>query len=444
MSIKAVSGREVRLAASPKTIGDFKGAIDVGEVLRGRIVELFPENKALVFFKGFNLVAETVLPFKKGDIFYAQVKAKEPKIFVKILLPKERPHGFTDEDARETIRHLGHAPTPARIKIVKNLIRHNLAVTREMVEEIERHLPLLDGDSDENITSLIFMKSHGLKISPHNVELIKPHLFNRLNIGGALAQLQDALSGMHLEGKEKLLNIIEGMFIKLDEKGVDKQIKDFIKSIGIDYENKIANELDLSGEGREQRDLKDSLFKEKNLKLELLKLLNIIKRLGREGSSDPDKIKLQNIAHRVLKHILSSQLTSSQEGEDSYLYLQLPIYTDDGPPQFVELKVYYQDKKTKDQIDMDYLNLSLLLHTSKIGVVEMGVSLHQGTINIEFKLEDEYKKTFLTRQIPSLRQGLLGLGYRIGWLTSCLRQEDGFHLEKETDLENVGRIDFRV
>jgi len=441
VGIKSISGREVSLVASTKTVDGFRGTINIGEVLRGRIIEVFPENKVLVAFKGFNLIAETPLLFNKGDVFYAQVKEKEPKVLVKIL-PPGHPPGLTDEDIMEVIQHFGRAPTQERVQIIKHLIKHNLAVTKEMIDEIERHLSFLEGNTDENITTLLFMKAHNLKPSPTNVELIKLHLFERLNMGRALTQLQEALLKTEFEGKERLLSLIEELPIRLNEERADEQIRNFIRSLGIGYEYNLAGGFDLDGRGGHE-DLRDRLPRGKSLKIELLRLLNILKRMGKEDLS-PDKIRLQEAVQRVLKHILSFQLTSSQEGEDAYLYLQLPIHSGEALPQMVELKVYYQKKGKEDKVDMDHLQFSLILETSKLGVVEVRVGFWKDVGSLEFRLEDEYKRMFLNREIPSLKETLLALDYKINQLTTLVKREDESWPREEIDLKSLGRIDLRV
>lgn len=51
--------RKISLSISNRDLYDFTRRVGVGEVLRGRIRELVSENKVIVNFKGFNLVAET-------------------------------------------------------------------------------------------------------------------------------------------------------------------------------------------------------------------------------------------------------------------------------------------------------------------------------------------------------------------------------------------------
>jgi hypothetical protein len=432
MSIKSITGRTIRLTASPKTVDDFKRGIDVGEILRGRIVELFKDNKALVFFKGFNLMAETEIAFKKGDIFFAQVRAKEPKIVVKILpLDTEHPHGFTDQDALEIIRHLGKRETDELIRIIKELIRHRVPIRGEIVEEIQRHLSHLDGDIEENIRTLIFMRLNGIRITPRSVELIKSHLFGGLDIAKTLEAFLDAMQDVKVEGKEEVLGLVRGLFIRMEGE-LGEQIRTFLDRVGFGYESALFGML----QGGDGRGFNEQRFRGKNLKFELLKLLAILKRM--EGVDS-----LREVAKRLLRDIFAMQLVSTSRGEESYLYIQLPIQLGDGRMGIAELKIYYE-KEGRGHFNPNDLTFRIILNTTNLGAVEVDVRLYDGVVDITFRMEDSLRSSFIASRSSSLSKGLEASGYKVGRLFSTIVSRRDEDTEEEMGVWNVGRVDFRV
>lgn len=427
MSIRSINGRVVRLTASPKTIHDFKRVIEIGEVLRGRIVELFEENKALVSFKGYNLVAETKIVFKKGDIFFAQVRAKEPKIIVR-LIPYIHHHGFSDQDAIEIIRHLGKRKTDELIKIIRELVRHRAPIRRELVEEIQRYLPLFDDKVDEGVKTLLFMRFNSIRITQRNLGLIRAHLFERADIARVLNDLLDAMMNVDLEGKGRIIGLIKELFIDLDHNPYDG-IKSFFQRIGFGYEGMLQGDL------AHGRGFREEVFRGRDLKFELLRLLAILR--GMEGVES-----LKEAIERALDHLLSMQLASTSKGEDGYLYIQIPIYPWGGEPRFVELKIYY-DKKNPLRINPERLRLHISLKTTNLGLVEVELILYHGSLDITFRMEDEKKRSFIRSRFPSLSQGLEALGYRVTHISSIVASTKD-EVGEDIGVWSLGKVDLRV
>lgn len=65
----------------------FRARLKPGQILQGRILDLLPGKRFVARFQGFNLIAESELPFRKGEAISVRVKELGPKIVLQYLLP---------------------------------------------------------------------------------------------------------------------------------------------------------------------------------------------------------------------------------------------------------------------------------------------------------------------------------------------------------------------
>ncbi len=89
MAIQGINGNILELLLSTdKKAQDFFSSVKTGDVLKGRIIELFPrENKAIINFKGFNIISQVPenLNMSKGETINVVVTQINDKIQMKIL-----------------------------------------------------------------------------------------------------------------------------------------------------------------------------------------------------------------------------------------------------------------------------------------------------------------------------------------------------------------------
>ncbi|HTA16810.1 MAG TPA: hypothetical protein VK786_03605, partial [bacterium] len=94
----SASGIPILLQAGQVPLQDLIGSLSAGDTLAGRVVELLPQNQALISLRGQNVVAQ--LPagtaLSKGEILSLQVSQSTPgegssaaSLVLKILSPPE-------------------------------------------------------------------------------------------------------------------------------------------------------------------------------------------------------------------------------------------------------------------------------------------------------------------------------------------------------------------
>lgn len=170
MAISGVNGNPIELLISQdKSIQDFLGTIKAGDTLKGRVLDILPgENKAIINFRGFNIISELPVGMlvNKGDIINVQVSKLNDQIFMKLIPPNlnlgtgaEMP-GTQSITAQQIINMLNSVKVPVNeqnIFIAQKLMDYHLPVTAENVNEINASL------SD-------YMQSKGIDVRAFNVQ----------------------------------------------------------------------------------------------------------------------------------------------------------------------------------------------------------------------------------------------------------------------------------
>jgi hypothetical protein len=84
MSVRSIKGREIRLVAKGRDLATFREGLRVGQILRGRVVEIYSGGKVLLHLRGQNLFAETQgVTLSKGQTLTLSVQDLSQKIELK-------------------------------------------------------------------------------------------------------------------------------------------------------------------------------------------------------------------------------------------------------------------------------------------------------------------------------------------------------------------------
>ena len=170
MAISGVNGNPIELLISQdKSIQDFLGTIKAGDTLKGKVLDILPgENKAIINFRGFNIISELPVGMliNKGDIINVQVSKLNDQIFMKLVPPSlslgtgaEMP-GTQEVSAQQLINMLNTVKVPVNeqnIFIAQKLADYHLPVTAENISEI-------------NVSLANYMQNKGIDVRAFNVQ----------------------------------------------------------------------------------------------------------------------------------------------------------------------------------------------------------------------------------------------------------------------------------
>lgn len=153
MALQGVQGNLLELLQSAdKTVQDFISSLQPGDSLRGRVVGILAdENKAIINFKGYNLVSQLPqgMNIQKGDIINVLVSQLNNRIFMKIdqsgigkgVDPQQLTTG--SNDLQQLIGTLNTIKIPVNeqnIFIAQKLVDYHLSVTAENFADINKSL----------------------------------------------------------------------------------------------------------------------------------------------------------------------------------------------------------------------------------------------------------------------------------------------------------------
>ncbi len=217
MRIDGAQGNLLELFMSPdKKIQDFLATLKQGDVVTGRVVDILAaDNKAIINFKGFNIVSQ--LPegstLQKGDIINVSVMNLDGKTTMKLIppdvntiLPKiaVTPDAFKSVTPEQIISVLNNIKVPVNeqnIYVAQKLIDYSLPVTKQNMEAVNGVL--------NN-----FIQAKGIELTnapgqtvPQLPQIKEDILLNLLKLDNGLAQkTEPQQAAVALNNAVKLLN----------------------------------------------------------------------------------------------------------------------------------------------------------------------------------------------------------------------------------------------
>jgi hypothetical protein len=140
------------LQSTDKNVQDFIASLQPGDSLRGRVIDILTnENKAIINFKGYNLVSQLPqgLNIQKGDIINVLVSQLDNRVFMKIDLagigkgidPQQLISGLNDpQQIIDTLIALKIPVNEQNIFIAQKLMDYHLPVSAENLNDINGSL----------------------------------------------------------------------------------------------------------------------------------------------------------------------------------------------------------------------------------------------------------------------------------------------------------------
>lgn len=141
MVVTALTERQIKILASPAEVKEFEKRIILGEVLKGRVKRVLSPERALINFKGTNLLSQTPALFEVGQYIFVQVMQARPKVVLQLLKDEKRKIGpckYSKKDLIDLLISLGEEISDENIEIIKSLIEYGLPVGREIIDKVKK------------------------------------------------------------------------------------------------------------------------------------------------------------------------------------------------------------------------------------------------------------------------------------------------------------------
>jgi len=360
-SVGELIGDYFRIRISPERKTEFISKLNIGEILEGRVVKSLGNQKAVVNFKGIEVLAETRGLLSSGEHIVVKVAQLKPGITL-------------------------------------NLLHQNICTTDKTGSLLKMYLPCQAplGHIIGNLQKII-----GEEWLEQNTVLDKTFYQN----------LSAVLSSIVFdEGKtsnpEFLLNFITQSGLLYESKLKRLVLKNLSPQSVSDEVNK-----DLKG-------LLMKISEDPNLNKHLTNMIGV-----HDGLSNEKAGYFLKTVSELINNIELNQLTNYlTKQEENYLYLQIPLAFQDGIDN-AELYLYYDRRRVPTDAEKEDFNLVFLLNMEGLGNIRIDTNVKKRDIYCRIAVESHEVARFINEYLPRLRDNLSTLGYTVEEI-DCFVLED--------------------
>jgi len=440
-----------------------------GQIFEARILKMMGDRIFLDLGKGKQIEAKTTIPFHSDNlssIFYFTVKeAKENAILIRPATQSEV--DFSLQMKKETklieiLESLDLKPDEEKIQLVKELIKNNIPITREIVQNLYQSKLFFNKIADRIQSGAILISQEDLNKGVS--ELIQDVLgkFNHAqsqDVGAERSHLfqpskSSANQMVHIQNtdfakliflfknniKINLENLSHLNNIVLRERGIAKQIFHLIDLLHQNDETShLAKEM-IDTLKNMKTALLEKQFQPERIMKDLEIKLVLIKQKVENTSNIP--------AEEILKNIegLQKGIDFIRQLNHSEFYLQIPIWLDQ---QLQDLDIYiYKNKKSSSNLNPKDCSILLVLDTERLKKIKVFLKIREKSIDCSFYTETERIQDFIKKHQDDLKSNLSSLGFKqinIYFLIASGQENVlNFQSEQEQNLAGMHSIDIRV
>ncbi|HEY9187378.1 MAG TPA: hypothetical protein PKW14_09635 [Bacteroidota bacterium] len=390
-------------------------SIRLGQVLRGKILDVLPTGEILALINGYKIKAHSDLKLEPGDILFLKVMSVKPSIVLRLYGIE---YAQNNDPVNKVIKMFGLEENIPNREIISLLLKNNLSIDKsEIIKLANIYDKILtnfknyniDKEQENELKQLIYLtKNNNIAVNEKNI--IESMIFLKLKnlpitVKTSLIALnylksdndfsKDITDFFNLlrnyNGKINILNNIEKLNFLPNRKF---SIEELINVLGYDYEKKISN-----------LDPKNVTNINSTLKFVALEVINGNIQLGKMELQE----KLKLVAHRILNNIEFHQLLNSEETNDiKNWFFQIPIKIDN-EYKMIDLKISGNSKKSNKINKIPY-TFSFSIDLSNLGKIKTYGSLYQKYLSLNFYSDNTQKSSYLQENIAELESKINDLG----------------------------------
>lgn len=135
-----------------------------GQVFKGTVTRLYPDNLALVQIGGVQIQAKLEANLEVGQKAWLQVQPTSNPVTLKVLTTPENPHQLQDTSTEGLMRSLGLSDTPESKALVESLVKQNLPVNKETVNAF-LEITKTQGSSKEVVDAFLLAMKRNLPLT---------------------------------------------------------------------------------------------------------------------------------------------------------------------------------------------------------------------------------------------------------------------------------------
>ncbi len=392
-----------------------------GDVIKGKVMKLFPHQTALVQFNGVPLVAQLQASLTANTAYWFEVQTKvNGKLQLKVMTGLQ---GMTErgEMMNSLLKELHLPPTKMNEKLIASLIEKNLPLPKNHLSSISSWLSSgtdidIDMQTVEQMIKLnlpftqeTFLSARSLYDSSSFTKQLQM-LLSVLKENGTLttegAQLKEVISGiLHPVQDEKgtsdekaaieqraLLKEDSSLLLENQVRQLAKGLKFIFQSLGLEYERMVSEYFKNDATALSKGDFH-------TLKALLLQFHQ--QSLGQE----------RDLAGQLIHKITGYQLLAREDEPVTSLYMQLPIVLGNEPRDVI---IQWEGRqKNTGGIDPNYCRILFCLQLEYLNETIVDVTVQNRVVNIGI-INDFPQLQMLTKKMGSkLKENLAALNYHL-------------------------------
>ncbi|HEX6923756.1 MAG TPA: hypothetical protein VF149_08025 [Bacillales bacterium] len=474
-----------------KSAGVKKITLVKGQIFSGKIMKLFPHNRALVQLGGLQIHAQLEAPLVAGRSYWLQVTNAEGTPRLKVLQSHE---GIPEKGSHSShlLESLGLSSSKNRETVVQTLINERLPLSKELIVKGSEWLQTAESKQDAlevirqmatrqlPLTRTVFESLYSeLKSPPIHKQL--EHLTEAVN------KAPEKFPALH-----KLRALLPELVLKPSISGTEmkQSLHQFITGFGLSFENHLSHvqlprgtELETlktllsqiihqANPGEVKRQAQQLLEQINSQSLNTLadvrktiqpQLSQALARFGFSPEQDVRMLQAQIVKHsealkpllmqviqqtqsgdvrqpaqQLLGHITSQQLNASG---DFQTIIQIPVQSGS---HISEATIKWEGKKQKDgSFNADFCRVLFYLDLQHLQETVVDVNIQKRLVGIRIFNESHNLHALIDQFEPMLKGKLEKAGYQL----SSLKQTRGGRQEQDWPGNGTGslsEVDFRV
>jgi len=424
-------------------------SIRLGQVLRGKILDVLPTGEILALINGYKIKAHSDLKLEPGDVLFLKVMSVKPSIVLRLYGIE---YAQNNDPVNKVIKMFGLEENIPNREIISLLLKNNLSIDKsEIIKLANMYDKILtnfknyniDKEQENELKQLIYLtKNNNIAVNEKNI--IESMIFLKLKnlpitVKTSLIALnylksdndfsKDITAFFNLlrnyNGKINILNNIEKLNFLPNRKF---SIEELINVLGYDYEKKISN-----------LDPKNVTNINSTLKFVALEVINGNIQLGKMELQE----KLKLVAHRILNNIEFHQLLNSEETNDiKNWFFQIPIKIDN-EYKMIDLKISGNSKKSNKINKIPY-TFSFSIDLSNLGKIKTYGSLYQKYLSLNFYSDNTQKSSYLQENIAELESKINDLGITLNSISFEILGTENKNTVSSSFNENNSSINIRA
>jgi hypothetical protein len=322
------------------------------------------------------------------------------RLFVEIVSKKPSGEGIIVLDGKE-IPALMEISAKAGDKIwvkIQEITDNGLLLVRE-----QKQNPLEISNTNIEDKAQVILLERGLPKDANINKILNDFIYNKQKYELFLQKLsQEGISGLTQDQRQTIETVLQAIPQWSDfsgEKSV-KQILDFFKVLGIDYEARLKEIMKLAGENKSNR-LQELLSTLKPL------LINYLH--NHKGALSPEYL---NYLEEILNQLTGQQLwLRTGDQENAFVLLNIPLREND---HLFSAKVAIESSRKRNIMDIEHCHLALQMETKVLGEVGVDLWFYENNLSLRLlTIQPDLMVPLVEQILPITKERFSKIGFNL-------------------------------